>query len=164
MVAVTDSPIFILSSKNKMSTHYVVKIKYKSFITISPHFSSRKRRGSETLSEEGSSGDESYRLSSSRRGGGGSWARRRREEGRSTERRRGEEVRCLQQHGEAGEAPPVMSECTAAMVLMDLSGSPAGRVSHASGQSGQDHYLMPSLSSSRCILYITNVIIIIIIY
>ena len=31
---------------------------------------------------------------------------------------------------------PIMTECTAAMVLMDLSGSPASRQSHASGQSG----------------------------
>ena len=58
----------------------------------------------------------------------------RRKEGR----RRGEEV---ERHtfpkllGRTGS--PIMTECTAAMVLMDLSGSPASRVSHASGQSGK---------------------------
>ena len=99
-----------------------------------PCYRSRKRRGSETLSEEEerSSGDEHARMAQ-RRG------RRcqgvvRRKEGR----RRGEEV---ERHtfpkllGRTGS--PIMTECTAAMVLMDLSGSPASRVSHASGQSGK---------------------------
>ena len=99
-----------------------------------PCYRSRKRRGSETLSEEEerSSGDEHARIAQ-RRG------RRcqgvvRRKEGR----RRGEEV---ERHtfpkllGRTGS--PIMTECTAAMVLMDLSGSPASRVSHASGQSGK---------------------------
>jgi len=41
----------------------------------------------------------------------------------------------------------VMTECTAAMVLMDLSGSPAGRVSHASGQSDASSGQMSPSSS-----------------
>lgn len=102
-------------------------------------YSSRKRRGSETLSEEGSSGDESYRVAHTRRANS---RNRRRGEEQSPRRRRGEEAR--QDHmghmghlGHMGHIPgqPIMSECTAAMVLMDLSGMQAGRVSHASGQS-----------------------------
>ena len=109
-------------------------IHYRLPSTHLPCYRSRKRRGSETLSEEEerSSGDEHARMAQ-RRG------RRcqgvvRRKEGR----RRGEEV---ERHtfpkllGRTGS--PIMTECTAAMVLMDLSGSPASRVSHASGQSGK---------------------------
>jgi len=110
----------------------------------SEFFGSRKRRGSETLSEEEerSSGDEHARMAQ-RRG------RRcqgvvRRKEGR----RRGEEV---ERHtfpkllGRTGS--PIMTECTAAMVLMDLSGSPASRVSHASGQSDASSGQMSPSSS-----------------
>ena len=83
--------------------------------------------------EERSSGDETIRTNQRR---GRRSGQRIRKEGR----RRGEEAEntqifpkmCLNQR----TGSPIMTECTAAMVLMDLSGSPAGRVSHASGQSG----------------------------
>ena len=98
-------------------------------------FRSRKRRGSETLSEEEerSSGDETIRTNQRR---GRRSGQRIRKEGR----RRGEEAENLQNFPKMSlnqrTGSPIMTECTAAMVLMDLSGSPAGRVSHASGQSG----------------------------
>ena len=98
-------------------------------------FRSRKRRGSETLSEEEerSSGDETIRHNQRR---GRRSGQRIRKEGR----RRGEEVENLPSFPKMSlnqrTGSPIMTECTAAMVLMDLSGSPAGRVSHASGQSG----------------------------
>jgi len=101
-------------------------------------FGSRKRRGSETLSEEEeerSSGDESLR----RRG------RRFVAQRRKEARRRGEEA--VHKIGHFGSRSPVMTECTAAMVLMDLSGSPAGRLSHASGQSDASSGQMSPSSS-----------------
>ena len=106
-------------------------------------FRSRKRRGSETMSdeEERSSGDESGARSNQRRG------RRSGQRLRKEGRRRGEECdksvhgymdRKLFQMTRSG-SPVIMTECTAAMVLMDLSCSPAnrGRMSHASGHSGR---------------------------
>ena len=82
--------------------------------------------------EERSSGDEHARMAQRRGRRPGGLARRK--EGR----RRGEEVDRSQPFpkllGRTGS--PIMTECTAAMVLMDLYGSPASRVSHASGQSG----------------------------
>ena len=97
-------------------------------------YRSRKRRGSETLSEEEerSSGDEHMRTHARRGRRPGGLTRRK------EERRRGEEVdrsHCFK-IGSGRMGSPIMTECTAAMVLMDLSGSPAGRMSHASGQSG----------------------------
>ena len=115
---------------------------------------SRKRRGSETLSEEEerSSGDEAGRGAGQ---GAGQARRGRRSHGllrRKESRRRGEECHDIKQHtssifpkmfftgGVGRSGSPIMTECTAAMVLMDLSGSPASRLSHVSGQSGRDQY------------------------
>ena len=109
----------------------------KTFFIVNYFFRSRKRRGSETLSEEEerSSGDEA-----------GARPRRGRRSGqrlRKDQRRRGEEcpgsekkMFGLRRSG----SPVIMTECTAAMVLMDLSCSPAsrGRMSHASGHSGRN--------------------------
>jgi len=111
----------------------------------SEFFGSRKRRGSETLSEEEerSSGDEHARMAQRRGRRPGGLARRK--EGR----RRGEEVDRSQPFpkllGRTGS--PIMTECTAAMVLMDLYGSPASRVSHASGQSDASSGQMSPSSS-----------------
>eukprot|EP00090_Calanus_glacialis_P013815 TRINITY_DN22465_c0_g1_i1.p1 TRINITY_DN22465_c0_g1~~TRINITY_DN22465_c0_g1_i1.p1 ORF type:complete len:617 (+),score=78.78 TRINITY_DN22465_c0_g1_i1:242-2092(+) len=107
---------------------------------------SRKRRGSETLSEEEerSSGDETIRPNQRR---GRRSGQRIRKEGR----RRGEEAENLQNFPKMSlnqrTGSPIMTECTAAMVLMDLSGSPAGRVSHASGQSDASSGQMSPSSS-----------------
>jgi len=107
---------------------------------------SRKRRGSETLSEEEerSSGDETIRHNQRR---GRRSGQRIRKEGR----RRGEEVENLPSFPKMSlnqrTGSPIMTECTAAMVLMDLSGSPAGRVSHASGQSDASSGQMSPSSS-----------------
>ena len=83
--------------------------------------------------EERSSGDETIRHNQRR---GRRSGQRIRKEGR----RRGEEAENLPSFPKMSlnqrTGSPIMTECTAAMVLMDLSGSPAGRVSHASGQSG----------------------------
>ena len=86
--------------------------------------------------EERSSGDESG--SRTHRRSGRRSGQRLRKEGR----RRGEEcdktgIRKMFQMTRSG-SPVIMTECTAAMVLMDLSCSPAnrGRMSHASGHSG----------------------------
>merc|ERR1719328_820176 len=107
---------------------------------------SRKRRGSETMSEEEerSSGDESGSRTHRRSG------QRLRKEGR----RRGEEcgdksgLRKMFQMTRSG-SPVIMTECTAAMVLMDLSCSPAnrGRMSHASGHSDASSGQMSPSSS-----------------
>ena len=88
--------------------------------------------------EERSSGDESG--SRTHRRSGRRSGQRLRKEGR----RRGEEcgdksgLRKMFQMTRSG-SPVIMTECTAAMVLMDLSCSPAnrGRMSHASGHSGR---------------------------
>jgi len=110
----------------------------------SEFFGSRKRRGSETLSEEEerSSGDEHSRAHRRGRRSGGL---ARRKEGR----RRGEEVERNHMFPKMGgrTGSPIMTECTAAMVLMDLSGSPAGRISHASGQSDASSGQMSPSSS-----------------
>ena len=90
--------------------------------------------------EERSSGDESGARQHQRRG---------RRSGQRKGRRRGEECgdnkivnfdpRKLFSLPRSG-SPVIMTECTAAMVLMDLSCSPAnrGRMSHASGHSGRN--------------------------
>ena len=88
--------------------------------------------------EERSSGDESGARQHQRRG---------RRSGQRKGRRRGEEcdkivnfdTRKLFSFTRSG-SPVIMTECTAAMVLMDLSCSPAnrGRMSHASGHSGRN--------------------------
>ena len=90
--------------------------------------------------EERSSGDESGARQHQRRG---------RRSGQRKGRRRGEEcgdnkivnfdTRKLFSLTHSG-SPVIMTECTAAMVLMDLSCSPAnrGRMSHASGHSGRN--------------------------
>ena len=88
--------------------------------------------------EERSSGDESGARQLQRRG---------RRSGQRKGRRRGEEcdkmvnfdTRKLFSLTRSG-SPVIMTECTAAMVLMDLSCSPAnrGRMSHASGHSGRN--------------------------
>ena len=90
--------------------------------------------------EERSSGDESGARQHQRRG---------RRSGQRKGRRRGEEcgdnkivnfdTRKLFSLTRSG-SPVIMTECTAAMVLMDLSCSPAnrGRMSHASGHSGRN--------------------------
>ena len=114
----------------------------KYFSECLQYFRSRKRRGSETMSEEEerSSGDEASRQLQRR---GRRSGQRLRKEGR----RRGEECdksvgfisdRKMFQLGRS-RSPVIMTECTAAMVLMDLSCSPAnrGRMSHASGHSGR---------------------------
>merc|ERR1719328_961059 len=111
---------------------------------------SRKRRGSETMSEEEerSSGDESG--SRTHRRSGRRSGQRLRKEGR----RRGEEcgdksgLRKMFQMTRSG-SPVIMTECTAAMVLMDLSCSPAnrGRMSHASGHSDASSGQMSPSSS-----------------
>ena len=91
--------------------------------------------------EERSSGDESGARQHQRRG------RRSGQRMRKEGRRRGEECgdktnvfdpRKLFSLTRSG-SPVIMTECTAAMVLMDLSCSPAnrGRMSHASGHSGR---------------------------
>ena len=124
--------------------------KYFSTIHI---FRSRKRRGSETLSEEEerSSGDESGAGGRHRRG------RRSGQRLRKESRRRGEEtgdklgkLMGIRRSG----SPVIMTECTAAMVLMDLSCSPAnrGRMSHASGHSGRiQHFegIVPCTNTDR---------------
>jgi len=112
---------------------------------------SRKRRGSETMSEEEerSSGDEASRQLQRR---GRRSGQRLRKEGR----RRGEECdksvgfisdRKMFQLGRS-RSPVIMTECTAAMVLMDLS-CPAnrGRMSHASGHSDASSGQMSPSSS-----------------
>jgi len=109
---------------------------------------SRKRRGSETLSEEEerSSGDET---------GAGSRLRRGRRLGhklRKDQRRRGEECPGAEKkmfRMRRSGSPVIMTECTAAMVLMDLSCSPAsrGRMSHASGHSDASSGQMSPSSS-----------------
>ena len=108
-------------------------------------FRSRKRRGSETLSEEEerSSGDESGAGGRHRRG------RRSGQRLRKESRRRGEETgdklgKLIGINMRRSGSPVIMTECTAAMVLMDLSCSPAnrGRMSHASGHSGRTQLLM----------------------
>jgi len=114
---------------------------------------SRKRRGSETMSEEEerSSGDESGSRQQQRRG------RRSGQRMRKEGRRRGEECgdktnifdpRKLFSLNRSG-SPVIMTECTAAMVLMDLSCSPAnrGRMSHASGHSDASSGQMSPSSS-----------------
>ena len=117
----------------------------KYFSECLQYFRSRKRRGSETMSEEEerSSGDEASRQLQRR---GRRSGQRLRKEGR----RRGEECdksvgfisdRKMFQLGRS-RSPVIMTECTAAMVLMDLS-CPAnrGRMSHASGHSGRTSFI-----------------------
>jgi len=109
-------------------------------------FSSRKRRGSETVSEEGSSSEECSRKGSrlmvEERGLKGGLHRRfeavREEAGRRGPKGELKEGRC---------SSPIMSECTAAMVLMDLYGSPVSRTSHFSGHSDSSSGQMSPSSS-----------------
>jgi len=118
---------------------------------------SRKRRGSETMSEEEerSSGDESGARQQQRRG------RRSGQRMRKEGRRRGEECQAGDKTASfdprkplvfsltRSGSPVIMTECTAAMVLMDLSCSPAnrGRMSHASGHSDASSGQMSPSSS-----------------
>merc|ERR1719336_2710089 len=101
--------------------------------------------------EERSSGDESGSRQQQRRG------RRSGQRMRTEGRRRGEECgdktnifdpRKLFSLNRSG-SPVIMTECTAAMVLMDLSCSPAnrGRMSHASGHSDASSGQMSPSSS-----------------
>jgi len=103
----------------------------------SEFFGNRKRHSSETLSEEErSSGDEHARMAQ----------RRGRRHPRKEGRRRGEEVDRSHNYpkmlGRTGS--PIMTECTAAMVLMDLGGA---RISHASGHSDASSGQMSPSSS-----------------
>ena len=96
--------------------------------------------------EERSSGDESGARQQARRG------RRSGQRMRKEGRRRGEECQAGDRTASLDPrkplvfsltrsgSPVIMTECTAAMVLMDLSCSPAnrGRMSHASGHSGRN--------------------------
>jgi len=129
---------------------------------------SRKRRGSETLSEEEerSSGDEHgarsqghQRHRGHRRTHGG---QRLRKDGRRS-RTEAEHVAAVAETPRSSVpmhpkkmfsmrrsgSPVIMTECTAAMVLMDLSCSPAhrGRMSHASGHSDASSGQMSPSSS-----------------
>ena len=113
-----------------------------SVANVFKYFRSRKRRGSETLSEEEerSSGDESGAGGRPRRGRRSGQRLRKERVGRGEEMMvPGDMTRKMLTGVRRSGSPVIMTECTAAMVLMDLSCSPAnrGRMSHASGHSGR---------------------------
>jgi len=151
----------LLQERRKQTERRRLNSEISSNSDSSDIFSSRKRRGSETVSEEGeggSSSEESFKRSSNGstndsgrvvcRGEGKSSRTDYQQRGRWPKLKgRRPVVECGGANTPRRGSSPIMSECTAAMVLMDLHGSPASRSSHLSGHSdGSSGQMSPSSS------------------